>query len=152
MTLPRVYIKNKKASHEYFLEEKYVAGIQLNGTEIKSIRYGKASLTDAYCVYFKEELFVRNMHISEYKLGTHYNHEPKRDRKLLLTKRELEKLKTKVNEKGYTLVPVALFINEKGLAKLEIALAKGKHTYDKRASLKEKDLKRDLDREGASNN
>lgn len=152
MTLPRVYIKNKKASHEYFLEEKYVAGIQLSGTEIKSIRYGKASLTDAYCVYFKEELFVRNMHISEYKLGTHYNHEPKRDRKLLLTKRELEKLKTKVNEKGYTLVPVALFINEKGLAKLEIALAKGKHTYDKRASLKEKDLKRDLDREGTSNN
>lgn len=147
MVSPKVYIKNKKASHEYFLEERYVAGIQLTGTEIKSIRYGKATLTDAYCAYFKEELFVRSMHISEYKLGTHYNHEPKRDRKLLLTKRELEKLKTKVNEKGYTLVPVALFINEKGLAKLEIALAKGKHTYDKRASLKEKDLKRDMDRD-----
>lgn len=150
MGLPRIHIKNKKASHEYFLEERYVAGIQLNGTEIKSIRYGKATLTDAYCVYMKEELFVRNMHIAEYKLGTHYNHEPKRDRKLLLTKRELGKLKTKVNEKGYTLVPVALFINDKGLAKLEIALAKGKHTYDKRSSLKEKDLKRDMDRADSS--
>jgi len=149
MALPKVFIKNKKASHEYFLEERYVAGIQLNGTEIKSIRYAKATLTDAYCIFMKEELFVRNMHISEYKLGTHYNHEPKRDRKLLLTKRELSKLKAKINEKGYTLVPVALFINEKGLAKLEIALAKGKHTYDKRASLKEKDLKRDIDRASA---
>jgi SsrA-binding protein len=146
MKLPKIHIKNKKASHEYFLEERYVAGIQLSGTEIKSIRYGKATLTDAYCSFFGNELFVRNMHISEYKLGTHYNHEPKRDRKLLLTKRELKKLRTKINEKGYTLIPVVLFINDNGLAKLEIALAKGKHTYDKRASLKEKDIKRDMDR------
>lgn len=148
MALPKISIRNKKASHEYFLEEKYIAGIQLSGTEIKSIRYGKATLTDSYCLYIKDELFVRNMHISEYKLGTHYNHEPKRDRKLLLTKRELSKLRAKVNEKGYTLVPVLLFINDKGLAKLEIALAKGKHTYDKRATLKEKDIKRDIDRGG----
>ncbi len=147
MALPSVYIKNKRASYEYFLEEKFVAGIQLTGTEIKSIRYSKATITDAYCSFFGMELFVRNMHISEYMLGTHYNHEPKRDRKLLLTKRELKKLKIKINEKGYTLVPVALFVNDKGLAKLQFALAKGKHTYDKRASLKEKDIKRDIERE-----
>ena len=147
MALPRVKIKNKKASHEYFLIEKYTAGIQLTGTEIKSIRYGKASIREAYCAFNGNELFVRNMDISEYKLGTHYNHEPKRERKLLLTKRELKKLQTKINEKGFTLVPILLFINEKGLAKIEIALAKGKHTYDKRATLKEKDIKRDLDRQ-----
>jgi len=147
MALPIVKIKNKKASHEYFLIEKYTAGIQLTGTEIKSIRYGKASIREAYCAFNGNELFIRNMDISEYKLGTHYNHEPKRERKLLLTKRELKKLQTKINEKGFTLVPILLFINEKGLAKIEIALAKGKHTYDKRATLKEKDIKRDLDRQ-----
>ena len=146
MTLPSVKIKNKKASYEYFLIEKFTAGIQLTGTEIKSIRYGKASIREAYCAFTSNELFVRNMNISEYRLGTHYNHEPKRERKLLLNKRELKKLQTKIDEKGFTLVPILLFINEKGLAKLEIALAKGKHTYDKRASLKEKDIKRDLDR------
>lgn len=146
MVLAKVNIRNKRASYEYFLEEKLVAGIQLTGTEIKSIRYGKASLPEAYCIFIGEELFVRNMNISEYALGTYNNHEPKRDRKLLLTKRELSKLQSKINEKGYTIVPVALFINGKGLAKLEIALAKGKHTYDKRASIKEKDIKRDLDR------
>ena len=147
MTLPKVNIKNKKASYEYFLIEKFTAGIQLTGTEIKSIRYGKASIREAYCAFNGHELFVRNMNISEYKLGTHYNHEPKRERKLLLNKRELKKLQTKINEKGFTLVPILLFINDKGLAKLEIALAKGKHTYDKRATLKEKDIKRDLDRQ-----
>lgn len=146
MTISKISIKNKRASYEYFLEEKYVAGIQLTGTEIKSIRYGKASIAESYCLFIADELFVRDMHISEYKLGTHYNHEPKRDRKLLLTKRELKKIRIKINEKGYTLVPTLLFINEKGFAKLEIALAKGKHTYDKRASIKDKDLKRDLDR------
>jgi SsrA-binding protein len=146
MALPRVSIKNKKASYEYFLIEKYTAGIQLTGTEIKSIRYGKASIKEAHCAFQGNELFVRNMDISEYKLGTHYNHEPKRERKLLLTKRELGKLKEKVAERGFTLVPILLYINENGLAKLDIALAKGKHTYDKRASLKDKDLKRDLDR------
>jgi SsrA-binding protein len=147
MAFNKVNIKNKRARFEYFLEEKLVAGIQLTGTEIKSIRYGKASLQESYCLFIGEELFVRNMHISEYTQGTYNNHEPKRDRKLLLNKRELKKFQAKVNEKGYTIIPVLLFINDKGLAKLEIALGKGKHTYDKRASLKEKDIKRDIDRQ-----
>lgn len=141
-----ITIKNKKARHEFFLVQEYTAGIQLTGTEIKSIRDGKASIADAYCTFSGEELFVRAMHISEYTYGTHYNHEPKRDRKLLLTKRELKKLKIKVNERGFTIIPVVLFINEKGLAKLTIALARGKHAYDKRETLKQKDIKREIDR------
>lgn len=146
MPLSKVHIKNKKASFEYHLEDHVVAGIQLTGTEIKSIRYGKVSLQESYCLFLNNELFVRNMHISEYSLGTDNNHEPKRDRKLLMKKRELGKFQSKVNERGYTIIPVSLFINDNGLAKLEVALGKGKHTYDKRASLKEKDLKRDFDR------
>lgn len=141
-----IRIKNRRASFEYFLEEKFVAGMVLTGTEIKSIRLGKVSLNEAYCVIMKDELFVREMHIAEYSFGTYNNHDPKRDRKLLMTARELKKLRTKVNEKGYTIVPVVLFVNEKGLAKLEIALAKGKHHYDKREDLKKKDSKRELDR------
>jgi len=141
-----IRIKNRRASFEYFLEEKFVAGMVLTGTEIKSIRLGKVSLNEAYCVFLKEELFVREMHIAEYSFGTYNNHDPKRDRKLLMTSRELKKLRTKVNEKGYTIVPVVLFVNDKGLAKLEIALAKGKHHYDKREDLKKKDSKRELDR------
>jgi SsrA-binding protein len=141
-----ITIKNKRAAHEYFLIQEYTAGIQLTGTEIKSIRAGKASIVDAYCSFTGEELFVRNMHIAEYVLGTHYNHEPKRDRKLLLTKRELKKLLTKVKERGFTIVPTVLFINEKGLAKLTISLAKGKHSYDKRETLKQKDIKREIER------
>jgi len=141
-----IRIKNRKAYHEYFLLEKFVAGIQLTGTEIKSIRTGKVSLAEGYCAFKGDELFVINIHIAEYKFGTHYNHEPKRDRKLLLTKRELKKLATKTREKGFTIIPTVLFINEKGLAKLEIGLAKGKKLYDKRESLKTKDSKRDLDR------
>ncbi|MBE0648752.1 MAG: SsrA-binding protein SmpB [Bacteroidales bacterium] len=142
-----ISIKNKRARYEYFLEQEVTAGIQLTGTEIKSIREGKASIADAYCTFTGEELFVRAMHIAEYTFGTHYNHEPKRDRKLLLTKRELKKLKTKVNERGYTIIPVVLFINDNGLAKLTIALAKGKHAYDKRETLKQKDIKREIDRD-----
>jgi len=141
-----ITIKNKKARYEYFLLQEYTAGIQLTGTEIKSIRDGKASIADAYCSFSGDELFVKNMHIAEYSLGTHYNHEPKRDRKLLLNKRELKKLKTKVNERGFTIIPVVLFINEKGLAKLDIALARGKHAYDKREALKQKDIKREIER------
>ncbi|MEI6455511.1 MAG: SsrA-binding protein SmpB [bacterium] len=141
-----VTIKNKRASHEYFLVQEFTAGIQLTGTEIKSIRDGKANIADAYCSFTGNELFVRNMHIAEYVLGTHYNHEPKRDRKLLLTKRELKKLQTKVNERGFTIIPTVLFINEKGYAKLTIALAKGKHSYDKRETLKQKDIQREIDR------
>lgn len=141
-----IKIKNKKASFEYFLIEKITAGIMLTGTEIKSIREGKANLADAYCLFINNELYVKSMHIAEYNMGTHYNHEPKRDRKLLLTKRELKKLSVKVKEKGFTIVPVLLFINERGLAKLEIALAKGKHFYDKRESLKRKDSQREIER------
>jgi len=141
-----ISIKNKKASHEYILIQEFTAGIQLTGTEIKSIRDGKASIADAYCSFTGEELFVRNMHIAEYVLGTHYNHEPKRDRKLLLTKRELRKLNVKVKERGFTIIPTLLFINDKGFAKLTIALARGKHSYDKRETLKKKDIQREIDR------
>jgi len=143
----KIQIRNKKASHEYFLLEKYICGIVLTGTEIKSIRKGKANLTDAYCAFTGSELFVRNMHITEYEYGTYNNHDPKRERKLLLTARELRKLKSKLEEKGLTLIPTFMFINEKGLAKLEIALAKGKKLYDKRETLKKKDTQRELDRE-----
>ena len=143
-----VKIKNKKASFEYFLIEKFVAGIVLTGTEIKSIRGGKASINEAYCAFSGDELFVRNMHIAEYDYGTYNNHDPKRERKLLLTKRELRKLKSKLNEKGLTLIPTFLFINEKGLAKLEIALGKGKKLHDKRETLKQKDTKREMERSG----
>jgi SsrA-binding protein len=141
-----VKIRNKRASHEYFLIQEFTAGIVLGGTEIKSIRDGTASLADAYCSFTGTELFVRNMHIAEYAFGTHYNHEPQRDRKLLLTKRELKKLAVKVKERGFTIIPVLLFINENGLAKLTIALARGKHAYDKRETLKQKDHLREMER------
>jgi SsrA-binding protein len=142
-----ISIKNKKAYFEYFLIEEFEAGIVLTGTEIKSIREGKASFVDAYCTFIEGELFVKSLHISEYRMGTHYNHDPRRDRKLLLTARELKRLKTKSEEKGFTIVPVLLFINEKGLAKLKISLARGKHTYDKREAIKKRDNDRDMDRE-----
>ena len=142
-----IRIKNKRISWEYFLTEKFVAGIVLSGPEIKSIRNGKASLADSFCLFDNGELFVRGMHISEYSFGTYNNHIAKRDRKLLLTARELKKLSVKVKEKSMTLVPVTLFINDRGYAKLEIALARGKHFYDKRNSLKEKDHKREIDRQ-----
>ncbi|MEI6434581.1 MAG: SsrA-binding protein SmpB [Bacteroidota bacterium] len=144
----KVSIRNKRASHEYFLVQELMAGIQLTGTEIKSIRDGKANLADAYCTFTGTELFVRNMHIAEYTFGTHYNHEPKRDRKLLLSKRELKKLAIKVKERGFTIIPTLLFINENGLAKLNIALARGKHAYDKRETLKQKDMQREMERHG----
>ncbi len=143
-----VKIKNKKASFEYFLLDKYIAGLVLTGTEIKSLRGGKASINEAYCTFEADELFVRNMHIAEYKYGTYNNHDPKRDRKLLLTRRELNKLQSKLNEKGLTLIPTFLFINDRGLAKMEIALAKGKKLYDKRETLKQKDTNRDMERSG----
>ena len=146
MTKSTVNIKNKKAYFEYFIQDKFVAGIQLTGTEIKSIRQGKASLKEAYCAFIGHELFIKNMHIAEYKHGTYNNHDPKRDRKLLLTKRELGKLSKKVNEKGFTIVPTLLFINERGLAKVEIALAQGKQMHDKRETLRKKDASREIDR------
>ncbi|HOY31624.1 MAG TPA: SsrA-binding protein SmpB [Bacteroidales bacterium] len=144
--LSKIQIKNRRAVFEYFLIEQLTAGIVLTGTEIKSLRDGKSSINEAYCVFKNNELFVINMHIAEYTYGTYLNHAPKRDRKLLLSKRELKKWQGKVKEKGFTIVPVMLHINEKGLAKLDIALAKGKHSYDKRESLKEKDLKREMSR------
>jgi len=141
-----IKIKNKRISWEFYLIDKIIAGIVLTGTEIKSIRNGKASLADSYCYFEGHELFVRGMHIAEYSFASYNNHLAKRDRKLLLNARELRKLHVKVKEKSMTIVPVMLFINEKGFAKLEIALARGKHFYDKRHSLKEKDTKREIDR------
>jgi len=142
----KIDIRNKKASFEYEFLEKFVAGVVLTGTEIKSIRQGKASLQDAYCAFRDHELWVHGVHIAEYWWGTINNHDPKRDRKLLLTRRELAKLERKVQEKGLSLIAFRLFLNEKGLAKIEIALARGKRAYDKRESLKEKDARRELDR------
>ena len=142
----KVEIKNKKASFEYEFVERFTAGIVLSGTEIKSIRAGKASLVDSYCYFVGNELFVRNMHVSEYWWGTFNNHDPKRDRKLLLTRRELNKLQRSTKEKGMTIVSVRLFISENGYAKLDIALARGKKEFDKRQSIKEKDLRRENDR------
>lgn len=142
----KIEIKNKKAAFEYYLMEEFSAGIVLTGTEIKSIRAGKASLNEAYCAFTGHELFIRNMHVAPYSHGTYNNHEPKRERKLLLTARELRKLKTRIDERGYTLIPVLLYINEKGLAKLDIALARGKKLHDKRDTIKQKDIQREIDR------
>ncbi len=143
----KVNIKNRKASFEYQFIDKYVAGIMLLGTEIKSIRNNQANISDAHCVFIEDELYVRNLHIAEYSTGGHNNHEPKRERKLLLNRQELGKMIGKVKEKGMSVIPIRLFINDKGKAKLEIALAKGKKIYDKRESIKEKDQKRDIARE-----
>jgi SsrA-binding protein len=141
-----VEIKNKKASFEYEFIERFTAGIVLCGTEIKSVRSGKASLVDCYCYFINGELYVRNMNISEYWWGTVNRHEPRRDRKLLLTKRELRKLERAVKEKGLTIIPTKLFIEDNGYAKLIIALAKGKREFDKRQSIREKDMKRESER------
>ena len=143
----KVNIKNRKASFEYQFIDKYVAGIMLLGTEIKSIRNNQANISDAHCVFMEEELFVKNLHIAEYSHGGKSNHEPKRARKLLLNRQELNKMIGKVKEKGMSIIPIRLFINDQGKAKLEIALAKGKKIYDKRESIKEKDQKRDIARE-----
>ena len=141
-----INIKNRRASFEYELIDKYVAGMQLMGTEIKSIREGKATLADAYCYFKNEELWVKQMHITPYAQGTHYNHDQTRERKLLLNKQELKKMLGKTEEKGMSIIPTRLFINDRGFAKLEIALARGKKLHDKRDSIKERDVKRDLQR------
>ena len=135
---------NRKARFQYEFLETLTAGISLQGTEIKSIREGGVSFVDAFCMFNKHELFVRNMHIAIYEHGNIYNHEPKRDRKLLLSKRELRKWKEKVSEKGLTIIPAKLFINNKGYAKLEIALAKGKQEQDKREDIKRRDMEREM--------
>ncbi|MDD4922645.1 MAG: SsrA-binding protein SmpB [Bacteroidales bacterium] len=142
----KILIKNKRASFDYELTEFFTAGIVLTGTEIKSIRLGKVSLTDSYCLISAGELWAKNIQIAEYFFGTYNNHVPRRDRKLLLTKRELKKLTRLTKETGFTIVPTKMFINDKGLAKIEIAVAKGKKSYDKREAIKEKDDKREMDR------
>src|SRR5665213_2041366 len=142
----QIYIKNKKAYFEYQVLDKYTAGIKLLGTEIKSIREGKANINDAFCTFISDVLYVRNLHIAEYSFGSFYNHEAKRDRILLLNKKELKKLQTRGEEKGLTIIPLALFISERGFAKLEIGLAQGKKTYYNRDTLKERDTKIELDR------
>jgi len=141
-----IVIRNKKASHDYEFLEKYIAGIQLTGTEIKSIRAGKATLTDSYCFFRDNELYIKGMHISEYWWGNLYNHDPLRERKLLLTGRELRKIERKVKETGLTIIVLKVFINDRGLAKAEIAVSKGKKEFDKRESLKRRDTERELDR------
>ena len=141
-----INIKNKRATFDYVISDTYTAGIVLTGTEIKSIRLGKASLVDTYCVFTGNELWVKNMYVAEYFYGSYNNHTARRDRKLLLERKELRKLKQSVKSPGFTIVPTRLFINERGLAKLVIGLARGKHEYDKRESIKERDDKREMDR------
>jgi len=141
-----INIRNRQATFQYELLDKTVAGIALRGTEIKSIREGKVNLQDGFCFFSNGEAFVRGINITPYAQGTHYNHEAARERKLLMKKSELAKLEARVEEKGLALIPIRLFINERGLAKLEIALARGKKLHDKRDSIKEKDLKRELSR------
>jgi len=141
-----INIKNKKASYEYFLLEEMTAGIQLVGTEIKSIRKGDVNIADSFCSFTGNELFLVNAHIKEYKFGNQFNHEPRRPRKLLLRKQELKKIRRKITEKGLTIVPTSMFINKEGFCKVNISIAKGKKMYDRRESIKEKDIKRDLKR------
>ncbi|MBS1764625.1 MAG: SsrA-binding protein SmpB [Bacteroidetes bacterium] len=139
-------VANKKASFDYFFEQKFEAGLVLTGTEVKSLRTGQVNLTDAYCVFKDGELWVKNIHISEYKQGGYANHVAKSDRKLLLHKKELQKLMSKVKSKGVTIIPTRIYFNEKGFAKLEIALARGKKMFDKRESQKEQEAKREMAR------
>ncbi|MBP8849086.1 MAG: SsrA-binding protein SmpB [Breznakibacter sp.] len=146
MAADRIQIRNKRATFDYEIEDKLVAGMQLTGTEIKSLRQGRASLVDSFCFYLRNELWLKGLNISEYFYGTYNNHQPQRDRKLLLKKKELAKWERKIKDTGYTIVPLRVFINQKGWAKIEIGLARGKKTYDKRQSLKEKDAKRDIDK------
>ncbi|MCC9166571.1 SsrA-binding protein SmpB [Pontibacter harenae] len=143
-----VNIVNRKASFEYQFLDKYTAGVMLKGTEIKSIREGKVNMQDGYCVFMNGELWLHNVHIATYTEGTHYNHEPMRARKLLLNKKELSRLEDKAQEQGVTIIPTRVFISDRGFAKVDIALARGKKLYDKRQDIKEKDVKRELDRSG----
>lgn len=147
MAAPAIDVRNRRASYEYHLLDSYTCGLVLMGSEIKSIRAGGASISEAFCTFMGPDLVVRNMQINPYGSNPHFVHEPKRDRKLLLHRTELTKLQRKLKDQGVTIVPVRLFFNEKGYAKLDIALAKGKKTYDKRESIKERDVKRDMDRE-----
>lgn len=146
MKQPPVNIKNKRASFDYELLQRYTAGIQLTGTEIKAIRAAKAHINEAFCQMRKHELYVINMHIAEYTYGTHYNHVPNQPRKLLLKQAELKQIHRKITEKGLTIIPIRLFLSDRGFAKLEIAVARGKKSFDKRESIKQKDTNRELNR------
>ena len=146
MSSQNINIKNKKARFEYEIVDEFIAGIRLLGTEIKSIRESKASITEAFAVIQQNEVFLRNAYIEEYNNGGHFNHEVRRDRKLLLNRAEITKIHKKLKTKGFTLVPLNLFVNDKGLAKVRIGLAKGKKIHDKRDSIKDRDNKRALDR------
>lgn len=139
-------IKNRSAYFEYHIDDKYTAGIALLGTEVKSLREGKASFNDSYCIFQKGELFIRSFHIAEYSHGTVNNHDPIRERKLLLNRRELKKMESKIKEKGFTIVPLRLFFNDKNLVKLEIGLARGKKLHDKRDTIKQRDTEREIKR------
>lgn len=146
MVKKQVNIQNKRARFEYHLIENYIAGLQLTGTEIKSIRSGKASILEAYCIFDRGEVWIRNMHITAYENGSFYNHKPRSDRKLLLNRKEINKIEKFLKVKGNTIIPLRIFLSEKGWAKVEIALAQGKKLHDKRQDLKEKDDKREMDR------
>lgn len=139
-------LKNRQIFYEYFIDSRFEAGMVLLGTEVKSVREGKVSFNDSYCLIDKGEVWLKSLHIAEYSHGTVNNHDPLRDRKLLLHKREIKKIQTKLKEKGYTLVPLRIFFNEKNLAKIEIGLAKGKKLHDKRESIKQKDVEREMKR------
>ena len=146
MAASKIYIKNRKAYYQYEITDKFTAGLQLLGTEIKSLRESKASITEGYCFVKNGEVFIRNMTIEPYSFGSHTNHEPKRERKLLLSKVEIAKIEKKLKDKGITLVPLSLYITSKGWAKLDIGIGKGKKTHDKRETIKDRENKRDLDR------
>ena len=139
-------IKNRSAFYEYQMDDKYDAGMVLTGTEVKSLRSGKASFNDSYCLFLGTELYVRSLHISEYELGTYANHDPVRERKLLLNKKELKKMQSKIKEKGYTVIPLRIFFSESGKAKMTIRLARGKKLHDKRESIKQRDTEREMKR------
>ena len=141
-----ISVINKKAGFEYILTQKFTAGMQLTGTEVKSIRLGNAGISESYCFFKDEELFIKGMNIGTFKQGSHFNHEPFRLRKLLLKKKELDKLRIKAAEKGFGIIPVKLFESERGFIKLEIAIGQGKKSYDKRESIKERDVERNLRR------
>ena len=146
MNKTSIILKNKKAFFNFQILDTYKAGIQLSGTEVKSIRDKKVSFTDSYCAFINNELWLKEIHIAEYSFGSYNNHQPKRDRKLLLTKKELHKIQKKTKEKGLTIVPLSLFFSESGFVKVEIGIAKGKKEFDKRESLKQKDAKRNMDK------
>jgi SsrA-binding protein len=146
MNKTSIILKNKKAFFNFQILDTYKAGIQLSGTEVKSIRDKKVSFTDSYCAFINNELWLKEIHIAEYSFGSYNNHQPKRDRKLLLTKKELHKIQKKTKEKGLTIVPLSLFFSDSGFVKVEIGIAKGKKEFDKRESLKQKDAKRNMDK------